>query len=246
MQLISYEVEMKLHELYGSLSNGELSNLHMAEEEPGKIKEAAKPKIVRYINDALRNLYSRFILLEKSVLIQCHQHITNYHLLEQFAVCYEPYEGGPSESIRYILDLPLERFEGDVIKIMTVYGDTGIKLPLNDEARSWSVFTPQSNMLQVPRPIDGQCLSIGYQARHPLITVEDENQDILVPLVLETAFTSYIAYKVFSHMNTKESTAKAQEHLALYEAECSVVEEKDLVSSSVTTSNVRFYLNGWI
>jgi hypothetical protein len=237
---------MKLNQLYESLSYGELSNLAIAEDTPGTIKDKAKPKIIQYTNDALLSLYSRFLLKEKQVMLLLYRHITNYHFEPRFAVQYDTPDDEVDQPYRYILDLPNEPFLGDVIKVLVVYDEYGNRLPLNDEARSWSVFTPQAAMLQVPRPIEGNALAVTYQARHPLLLKDDEDQKVEVPAILETALKAFVAYKVFSHMNTAESSAKAQEFMASYENECMRVEEKDLVNSSITTSNVRFRNNGWI
>lgn len=237
---------MKLNQLYEALSFGELSNLAIAEDTPGSLKENAKPKIVHYTNDALLALYSRFLLKEKQLILVMYRHITNYHLKPRFAIQYDVGDDEVDQPYRYILDLPEEPFLGDVIKILTVYDEYGNRLPMNDEARSWSVFTPQAEMLQVPRPIEGNSLSLTYQARHPALVKGDEDQDVDVPAVLEPALKAFVAYKVFSHMNTPESSAKSQEFYATFENECVRVEEKDLVSSSITTSNVRFHRNGWI
>ena len=108
---------MKTFELYEALALGELSNLAMAEEVPGKINEKNQPRIIRYANEALLELYSRFLLKEKSVLVQMLRHITFYHLLPRFAM----YESSSNEPYKYIMDLPDERFIGDVIKVIAVY-----------------------------------------------------------------------------------------------------------------------------
>lgn len=227
--------------LLSNLSFGELSNLSWAGEGNGVIDEAYHPKIARYANEALLRLYSRFILKENDVLVEMYEHITNYHMLPRFAVCHEPVE----EEYLYIKDLPLEPFTGDVIKILAVYNSFGFKLPLNDVEDPRSVFTPQAKVLQVPRPFHGQSLSVLYQAQHEPLDYTKLEQPIEVPDVLREAFTAYIAYKVYSHMNTQESTAKAQEHMAIYEAICQDVIDKDLVSTTISDTNTRFQKRGW-
>jgi hypothetical protein len=236
---------MNVQNLFEDLSRGELSNLSLANDGNGTIQVAAQPKILLYANDALLRLYSRFVLKENVVLVQMHEHITFYHLLQKFAVNYVPLTAADDEPIRYIRDLPLTPFEGDVLKVLSVFNFDGTQLPLNDDALQESLFSPQARVLQVPLPVQGKVLSVLYQARHRQLR-DNLEQVIELPDVLSSALTAYVAYKVFSHMGTQDSSVKAQEHLAIYEGICADVVEKDLVSSSISTSNTRFSNRGWI
>ncbi|AHI60147.1 virion structural protein [Erwinia phage Ea9-2] len=234
---------MKISELYKTLSYGELSNLSIGMDGAGSILEDAKPRILHYANEGLTRLYGRFILKEKDVMIELVDHITNYHLLRMYAESYfDP------EEVRYpyIKDLFNEPFTEDVIKILSVYNGVGQKLPLNDNERMDSLFTPTGKILQVPNPKTGVSLSVLYQAKHPELLPNDEDQDIHLPQVLEGALVAFIAYKVFSHMNTDVSTAKAQEHMSVYASVCDEVEQHDLVNSSISTTNSCFRKRGWV
>ncbi len=236
----------QLSTLFEDLSYGQLSNLALSNEGSGTILEESRPKLILYLNDALTNLYSRFTLRTKEVLIKQYKHITNYRLSMKYAMSqHEP----EAEGYPYIMDLMGEPFVEDVIKILAVRNSTGYKYPLNDVERPDSVFTPQYNLIQVPYPIEGMAMSVIYQAKHREMKLEelteDEPEGFEIPDVLYGALKSYIAYSVFSHMNTQESSAKAQEHLALYEATCSSVEDKDLVSTSISTTEGKFEIRGW-
>lgn len=235
-------MSLTLQELFTDLSHGELSNLHMGAEGSGAIEETKQPKIVLYTNEGLLKLHSRFCLIEKDLNLELVGHITNYHFLRKFAESNRD----PKQKYLYIKDLLCEPFIEDVIRVLTVYNKMGDLLPLNDTANACSVFTPQPQILQVPNPIQGMSLSIGYQARHPKITGEDLEQRIELPDTLHVALTSYIAYNVYCTISTAEATAKAQEHLLKYETTCQEVEDKDLVSTSSSSTNVRFRKNGWI
>ncbi len=246
---------MLLSDLFMALSYGELSNLALAGEANGTITTAAQPRIVNYANEALLRLHSRFILKETDILVQMYESMTFYNLIPAYAVNYVPPSGVPSQPIRYIIDNPGEPFIGDIIKILGVFNSLGESLPLNDDAQMFSVFTPQTTVLQVPQPTyrhhfpsSVSCehfLSVSYQARHPKLLGELQ-EEVCIPDIILGALTSYIAYKVFSHMNTLDSTAKAQEYLGMYESICSEATEKDLVNSSISTSNQRFHERGWI
>lgn len=234
---------MNILDLFRLLSYGELSNTSIGVDGSGTIDEKHYGKIVSYANEALLRLYSRFALRECDVIVEMVEHITNYHLSSKFAETqYNPVD----TRYPYIKDLPNEPFNNDVIKILSVYASDGTKLPLNDVECSASVFTPQANVLQVPEPQAGVALSVHYQARHPELHADRLSDQIYLPDVLVGALTAFIAYKTYSHMNTQESTAKGQEHLATYEFVVSSVAESDTASTSVSSTNTRFTLRGWI
>ena len=242
LTLISFDA-MNLEKLYAQLSMGALSNLNFAEEGMGTIAEQHRPMVVMFTNEALLRLYSRFILLTKDLLVEQYAHITYYHLRKRFAYSnWVPLE----EKVAYIVDQPEDPFTEDVIKILQVSDSRGAVLPLNDAEHVDSVYTPQAKLLQVPRPKAGVALSILYQARHPEVTGEDLEQEIDVPDVLLSALLAYVGYQAFASVNTEVSLMKSQEQLALYETLGTEAEDKDLVSTSISSTNVRFNKRGWV
>lgn len=233
---------MNITELFSDLSFGELSSLSLAGEGNGLITDAGKERIIRFANEGLLKLYTRFILKQEDVLIEMVEWITNYHLLKKFA---ESSAGTSSQLVLYIKDLYREPFEEDVIRILNVFDSYGCELTLNDEGNIRSLFTPQGNVLQVPHPVDGVALSIGYQAKHPTLTLANLSQEIELQDVLVPALRAWIAYRAFGQVNTQESQAIAQGHQASYEATCNETLQNDLVSTSLSTSSQRFNKNGW-
>jgi len=234
---------MNIEELFKKLSYGELSNLSLSGEGSGEIIEARQPKLVFYANESLIRLYTRFILKEQDVLIGLVNHITFYHLIDKYAESNWPDSG---VDFPYIKDLNREPFANDVLKILAVYASNGREIPLNDNEHPASVFTPQANMLQVPRPQTGFSLSLLYQAKHKALSHEDLTQEIILPDVLHGALRAHIAYQVYSHMNTAEASAKAQEHYNMYESICLDAIDKDMVNTSVSTTSTKFHNRGWI
>jgi len=235
---------MLLNDVFTALSVGELSNLAMSNNGNGTINPLSQPKLVTYANEALLRLYTRFVLKETDVLVQLYEHITFYHLLPKFSVSYTPTGPTDDQPIRYLLDNATEPFEDDLIKVLSVYNSFGQQLPLNDEEKHNSVFTPKGKLLQVPAPQNETYLSVRYQQRHLKLTGNLE-ENVYLPDILFVALTAYIAYKVFSHMNTPASNAKAVEFNTAYEEVCNEVVDRDLVSSSISQSNTRFAKGGW-
>lgn len=235
---------MYLDELFSNLAYGKLSNLAMTTTEPGVIAMTARHKVVHHINEALMRLHVRFNIREKDILIELQEGITYYSLTKEFSVNqYDPDSGNTP----FILDLPNELFQDDVLKILAVIDPFGVKLPLNDDNARNGLFTPQPKMLQVPDPRQGQILNVLYQARHPkILYVVGGETFIDIPDSFIEALTSYVAYGIYSGMNTQDSNAKAQEHFMMYEAICSELEAKDSAGLSISQTNTRFERRGWI
>lgn len=233
---------MDVNQLFAELSYGELSNLALANDGNGTITDAAKPRLLIHANEALLRLYTRYVLKTSDVLIELVDHITNYHLLAKFAE--SQWETSPQEHL-YIKDLMREPFTEDVIRILTVFDSYSCPIPLNDPDHEESIYTPQGNVLQVPRPVTGMALSIVYQAKHPLLVLAPTPSVIDLPDVLWGAYKAYIGYLVYNNMNTQEANGIAQEHLNRYETICGEVLMQDLVTTSMSSTNVRFQKNGW-
>lgn len=236
---------MNVNNLFNDLALGELSNLSVTEN--NTIVPQKRPQIVSLANEGLLALHSRFVLKEKDMIVEMREGVTNYHLLRRYAWSQFKEDSPPDRwNMPYIMDMIADPFQEDVIKILSVYNSFGQKMPLNDTEEPMSVFSPQSNLLQVPFPIPVQSLGIEYQAKHTLLDHCHCDEDILIPDVLWRALKAYIASKLCMHMNTQEMTAKGQEHAINYETICQEVVEKDLVNTSSSTTNSRFSKRGWI
>ena len=231
-----------IEELFCRLASGTLQNTSLATED-GDIDEDGKFKVINAINEALTRLHSRFILKESNVIVEMQEGRTNYPLLKKYAIqSYDPTE----VPCPYIIDLSGEAFDEDVIKILAVYDDLGCQRALNDADDCWSVFTPRPNWLQNPRPRNREALNVTYQAKHTKITCDDTSDGIIdIPETLDSALDSYIAFRVYSGINTQEAKQSASEMLAHYEAVCAEVVAQDLVSTSYSNTNTRFTKRGW-
>lgn len=235
---------MQLSTLFRKLSRAELSNLHMSNEGSGQIQTSAIPKLIGYTNDALITLFSRFRLAEKSVIVEMVAHITQYHLLPKYAESSES-----NEQYHYIKDMMRDRFEGDVVKITEVFDSLGRRRVLNDVDNSLSLFTPTPITLQVPLPIEGEALGVNYQANHRTLRDEGDNlmgQHIDIPQVFERPLQAYVAYKVYSHMNGEEQKKISMEHYNTYDSICTQIEEDDLANNTLSSSQDKLDMRGFV
>ena len=233
---------MNVTELFRRLSYEKLGNLAMAADGTGTIVDDQKPKVIAHANSGLLRLYSRYVLKESDVFIQQQEHITNYHFQTKFAMNGEPCEG----VVKYIFDKPNEVFQADLIKILAAVDSLGNGHTLNDIDDSESYFTPQPNILQIPRPVQGRMTNVIYQARHPVLSYTDMDACIELPVVLEEALLSWITAQIYMGMNGQENMAKGQEQLVMYEAVCAEVTERDMVNSSSSQTGCKFRDRGFV
>lgn len=234
---------MTLEELLIDLSHGELSNLSMALSGAGGIEETQMPKAVLAINSALLRLYTRFSISTKEVLVEQVEGITRYELSSKYAESsYDPV----LVKYPYIKDTPQEPFENDVIRVLEVYDSLWKKLPLNDQTRRDSVFTPNPFTVQVPHVMPGVALGIKYQAKHPPLSVETLGSEISIPAALEEALRAFAGYSIFHSMNTAEAMLQADKLLIRFEGLCADVENQGLFNSNLSTTESLFEKRGWV
>lgn len=242
-------INLKISELFRKLSYGELSNLAISNSGSGEIVEDKWPQLIDYANDGLTALHSRFLLLEKELVLEQVADETRYNLTSRYAV-FGGVDSGAT--YHYIIDQEEDPFTDDLIRVLEVWG-TGGKLPLNDQDHAYSLFTPSPLVLQVPSPVADEPLSVMYQAKHPVILAETSEtvpdvleQEIELPHYLENAFQQLIASKVFSHMNGQENIMKSQEYLAAYENECLGIEQRDMANQTYHTSHTKLEQRGFV
>ena len=233
---------MKLSELFQKLSYGELSNLSLSGEGSGTIIEASQPRIVLLINDALKDIFSRFNLNERTTAIQSIEWKSFYPLRKEFAV------QDPTVGLKYILDTPYNKFTDDLVKILSVTNEVGATLPMNDLEQWASVFTPKHDTLQLTHPGSDQMFAVTYQALHPEILATGEgflDQEIRIPTILETALRMKVALPIFSSMSGQEYSVKSQQLEAAYESRLVEVKQENLISDSVVPTNVKLMRRGF-
>lgn len=233
---------MKLKELFKQLSYGELSSLSISGEGSGTIVESGHPKVIQAVNDALKDLFARFILLERQTLIKSLDWKSLYYLRKQFAFT------DPTPGLKYILDTPHNKFTDDLVKILEVTNEIGNKLPLNDAEQWASVFTPHFDSVQLTHPGYDQVFGVCYQALHPNIESEGAgylDQEIHIPSVFETALRTKVALSIFGGMSGQEYSNKAQQLEMAYETRLAEIEQKNPIVDTGMTTNVKLMQRGF-
>lgn len=235
---------MNLSECLTKLSYGEFSNLALGSNGNGDIAPDKIASTVMHINEALLRIHTRMVLKENYVYVEQRENVTMYNLTRKHAATNtDPI----NTADRYLIDTESRPFTEDVIRILQVTDSFGRNLPLNDKGKFWSVFTPKFNQLQVPNPLGAQVISVHYQAKHePLNFDTNPNAEIEIPDTLEAALLSYVAYKVYSNMNTVESVSNATNHLGNYKSVLDEIAEMDAANMSYMDTGTLFDQKGFV
>lgn len=232
-----------LGELYRTLALTVLNNTSVVTDDKMDIEDDKKPYILAFVNEGITRLHSRFPLKTKTLYLEMREGRTEYPLLSKYSFMgFKP----ELADYPYIRDTPANPFKDDVIKILVVYDNKGNRRGLNDNHNPNGLFTPRPDTIQCIRPRHCEVFAVSYQAKHPVITGEDTEQEIDVPDTLIPALKYWVAYGYYTGLNTAESTGKAAEYLQMYEAICKEVVDYDLGNSSESNTNTLFEKRGWI
>lgn len=233
---------MKLKELFKQLSYGELASLSISGEGSGTIITSGHPKMIQCINDALKDLFSRFVLLERQTLIKSLEWKSLYYLRKEFAFM------DTTPGLKYILDTPQNKFTDDLVKILSVTNEVGDTLPMNDAEQWASVFTPHYDSVQLTHVGYDQVFGVSYQALHPTILFEVDgylDQEISIPPIFEIPLRTKVALTIFGAMSGQEYSTKAQQLEMAYEARLAEIEQKNPIADLGMASNVKLLLRGF-
>lgn len=229
---------MIVSDLLARLSYGPLSNLSIGQDGAGTIDPSKVPVVIQYANDCIQKLFTKFVLIEKQLIIQQSETQTTYKINVANTV-----SSGAVGA--YILDTMDNPYTDDLIKILGVFDQYGHEIHMNDEGSHYSVFTPRVDTLQVPEPKDGEPLFLIYQAKHPKLDPSVTTTTIDIPSILEQALVNYVASEVFSNMNGQENLVKAKDLMDKYTITCGEVLQEDLVNSSVSQTSKKFHERGF-
>lgn len=231
----------KLSEVYKALALSTLKSAGFITDDKIGIEPWGKPEVLALINEGLTRLHSRFVLKTNNCIVEMREGRTDYPLQSKYA--YESFDPSKAQ-YPFIMDSPKEPFLDDVIKILIAYDNKGIRRKLNDDHDKNGLFTPRPDVLQCMWPRHMEAINVMYQAKHPTLT-DDEEQEVDLPETLYSALENWVGYRYHTGLNTSESTAKAAEYLQLYESLCGEVVDMDLANGSLSNTNILFERRGW-
>ena len=235
---------MKLGELFSQLSYNELSSLSIGGEGSGTVNPAAHGRLISLTNDALKDIFTRLPLYERECIVKTLDWKNLYYLRPEHAML----DSTPNV-LKYIIDTPVNKFTGDLVKILAVRNEIGEELPMNDADQWASVFTPQYDCVQFNHPGFSQIFDVTYQALHPKLATSGEdllNQDLLIPTSVENLLRVKVAYCIFAGMSGQEQSIKAQALEMQYERLYNQIDERNLLGGSALGTNVKLERRGFV
>ena len=183
--------------------------------------------ILGYINLGLLELYKRFPIETKEVILELESGTSEYILPSDCMYLVSAYSEVPEDS-----ELPY------------------IELPINEEDHPLSVNTVSWNKVQVPQAVDGAYISLIYVASPEMIRYDEVSeshlmQDIPIPPQMIEALLHYVGYR--AHAATDgDIEAENTTHYTRFEASCARIEKSGLFTSDDLNMNGRIEDNVWV
>ncbi|MGL4252863.1 MAG: hypothetical protein ACRCR2_02220 [Fusobacteriaceae bacterium] len=220
------------------LANGELRTHPWAMD--GYFNENTVNKVVAAINTAITEVYTRFPLLTKELVLLQHSGLTEYLLEPRFAVT------DPTEvPIKYIDDSKYEPFTGNLLRIEAVYDEIGDELAMNNTHSCKVFFTPAPNIIEIPNPVDTNALFVTYRTRPPLVTKDTTYLDIpaqALPLIM-----AYVGFRAYAASSDQNQAQLSMVNYQKYELMCANLTVKGMDNEYNTTNpNCKAERRGWV
>lgn len=235
---------MKLSLIFERLTHDTLTQLSVGGTAQGAVNLPDYPKLIVLTNGALLDLYTRFSLMTRELTLQMQEGVSVYNLTSDFAES----NTGSLEPIKYIIDATtIHKFTDNIISIDAVFNELGVEVPLNNLNDENSVFTPSPTELQIPFTDPENMLSIIYKASPDIIdpaSLDPANVDAPIPYHFLDAISAYVAWKLYTPMDTGE-TNTGSIYRANYMAAIKLIDDTGALIKEVHT-NQRFTDNGWI
>lgn len=234
---------MLLKDLIDELNLSELNSANLGDNDAEGITPFNYEKVITYINSALTDIYTRYPLRIREVLLTQQSTRTLYKLDKAFAES----NTSSTEPVKYLDDLA-DPFDNLLVKVEEVYNEIGLPVPLNDMTDNDSVFTPNLNTLQIPYPVQDARISVIYRSLHPRLEktgVDVLNQEIDLPHSYAQVLINYVNYKQKSSFDGVEMQQQAALAFKVYENSLMLLESTGLiVQDNLTTTKLE--LRGWV
>lgn len=231
---------MTIKEFIDLLAARELSNAQSSfVDMQGKPLEAKIPVIISYIKDSLTKLYDTFFLKEDTIFIELIESKTSYVINKKYNIIDK------TDAEHYIFRDVERPYNNDLLKILKVEDSNGNVLPINNGLCPNSVFIPYNNIIQVPNFDYGNELVITYQANHPEIT-GDLEQELEIPETLLPALSYYTAYRLFSNINSDLAVKNSSKYFQQYQEAVNDINLSGSLRNMYLEPVLKFYKGGWM
>jgi len=241
-----------LSEIFRQLAVGEIYNISLGGEGCKGVPVSDYPMLVAHVNLGLTELYKRFPLRMRSLVLARQPDMAHYRLHSDYAVN----NSGSVQPVRYILDTPENPFQDDILKVekITNPADNSV-VPLNDPHSALSLHTSEYDVIEWQYAADEDPVLmldqviISYKAKPDQILADSDLQPYLVevrlPDSLLEALLLYIGSRIHTNLNIDGSMGEGNNYYGKFEAACKKVENLGLLDYPAP-HNIKLEMRGWV
>ena len=232
---------MKVQEFLDMLTFGELKTHAIGgyTDKVKGIKDTHWPEIRNHINLGLVELYKRFPVKDKELILVTRPELSSYVLHNKYAWTVSPHD-------YYIEDSFIEPFTNDIINILHVVSEIYGDFSINDGSVEKSVYLPSYNQIQIPDQFIGDRFSLIYRAAPQLHGDIQPEHELEIPVHMVEPLAAYVEYRVNKSFGTDVGLQLAQAAKSQFELLCMEITQHNLMNDCSAPDNVRFNKNGWI
>lgn len=245
---------MLLSDFLNDLYHGELNQLSVANPvddlmDAGatmdllNLSDDSYPSLISHINIGLNAIYTKLDVRTDEILIQLQEERTIYPLTEEHAT-----SNTASLSDKFIIDSISSPFKSNIIRVDSVFDETGKQLPVNDASKPDSVYLPAHNKLQVTEPVEGAIISVLYKAGHPKLYDTDPAATTVldIPDYFVEVLASYVASRMYSRGSSQIHQNLSVSYMNKYNMLCKNLERQNVLHTSPNETSTRFERSGWV
>jgi len=194
---------LKLSDFMLTLIQGQLKNTHAVQEnDKSKVATEHYPTLVNLTNQGLKDICTKKPIFKGRVGLNFILSQRSYELSAGAIYLDETIDGVFSDH-EFIKIFALEDSKGKMISLDT-NGD---------------VTTPDNKTLRFTNDMMehlGPSITVVYQKRHALLTEADTEQEINIPVAMETPLQLFVAGLFLSHMNGENNSVKGDQYYGSY------------------------------
>jgi len=205
---------MTAQEVIDLAKNGELKQL--------AIKDDINA-VVGFINLGLIELYKRFPIDTKEVIITLVNGVGEYTLPTDFMWIVSAYGEIPLSATEIVLN----------------------ELPINDETSQFSVNTVSWNKVQIPAGIAGEYVSLIYTAQPVKVTAATLNNPLPIPEQMIEAMLNYMGYRGHGSVDGKINT-ESNTHYQRFEASVARIKQDGMFTEESLSMINRIIDKGFV
>ena len=193
-----------------------------------------------YVSGALDYMYSRFPLKTQDLILSPLAGKTDYLISSKFAV-----SNPASSDTKYIQDSSMNPFTDDWLLLLDCYDEMGRQIPVNNQNRLDGIMTLAYNLIQVPMPLVDRQLELTYQAKHPKLTGEMD-QELEISPALIPAIAQYIAYRRLAAKSDERSIQQSINYYQQFQASVDGLLSANMLNTDNRTTTDQFCTRGWV